>query len=55
MGVGKDYELDDIEPSEESHPGPITADMVRKACLSFPIKTGLGPDTIQPRALLTIR
>ena len=28
--------------------------MVRKACLTFPVKTGLGPDTIQPRALLRL-
>ena len=49
--VGEEYDVGDIRPAKEDHPGPITADMVRKACLSFPMQTGLGPDAIQPRAI----
>ena len=46
--------MGDIRSAKEDHPGPITADMVRKACLSFPMQTGLGPDAIQPRAILRL-
>ena len=53
-GVGSKYDLDDIVPDMQNHPGPIVRDMIRKACLSFPIQTGLGPDAIQPRALLRV-
>ena len=53
-GVGKHYDLEDFTPQEDTHPGPITADMVRKACLAFPPSTGLGPDALQPRALLRL-
>ena len=28
--------------------------MVKAACLSFPVQTGLGPDAIQPRAVLRL-
>jgi hypothetical protein len=48
------YDLDDIKPSMKSYPGAITADMVKEACRSFPSQTGLGPDAIQPRAVLRL-
>ena len=28
--------------------------MVKKACLTFPKHTGLGPDALQPRAILRL-
>ena len=53
-GVDKEYDMENIIPTMDTRPGPITAEMIRKACRTFPIKTGLGPDAIQPRALLRL-
>ena len=52
--VTKKYKLDEIVPDPGKHPGPITVHMVREACMSFPLQTGLGPDAVQPRAVLRL-
>ena len=36
------YDFEEPQPSWDSYPGAITASMIRKACLSFDVKTGLG-------------
>jgi len=49
-----EYKIKDIQPSPNDRPKAITAAMIRSACKTFPITTGLGADTIQPRALLRL-
>ena len=53
-GSDLEYKLQAIEPAPGTKPAPITAAMIRKACKTFPMQTGLGPDAIQPRALLRL-
>ena len=52
--VGLRYDFEQIKPPEDQHPGDITATMLRHACLTFPIHTGLGADALQPRAILRL-
>ena len=53
-GSDMEYKLNEIEPPDNMKPPPIAADMIRKACRTFPSQTGLGPDSMQPRALLRL-
>ena len=49
-----EYKVQDIRPNANDRPKPITAAMIRSACKTFPVTTGLGADTLQPRALLRL-
>ena len=51
---GSYYCTEKIVPPLNQYPGPITPHMIRVACLSFPMQTGLGPDALQPRSILRL-
>ena len=51
---GQPYEAPFQRLDLDDHPGPIHPWMVRAACRTFPSRTGLGFDNMQPRALLRL-
>ena len=46
--VGQEYVVPEFSLRRSDHPGPIQPAMLRAACRTFPVETGLGVDAIQP-------